>query len=124
MADNIVFKQDLFRYVFPSGVPRDSFIVVSGEGGSGKSVILAHIVKDVLAYGEPVIYVTLDDDPDTVLSSLKSFRVDVDSVCSERLLQVIDGFSYLLVAKKPYMHKCVVETITPFFFSSRRRHTI
>lgn len=111
-----MFSQDLFKYLFPSGVPRNSFIVVSGEGGSGKSVILAHMVRDVLSAGEPVVYVSMDDDPITVLQQLRSFRVDVESACSERRLALVDGFSYLLsttpATRRP-RHPCVVEEVTP-----------
>ncbi|MGC8982138.1 MAG: RAD55 family ATPase [Desulfurococcaceae archaeon] len=106
------FSQDLFRYVFPSGVPRNSFILLSGEGGSGKSVLLAHLVKDVLGAGEPAIYVTMDDDPATVLAQLKSFKVDVDHYCKEGQLLLVDGFSYLLKVKKG-LGKCVVDEVSP-----------
>lgn len=116
MSASFNFSQDLFKYLFPAGIPRNSFIVIAGEGGSGKSVILSHIVKDVLSYGEPVIYVSMDDDPFTVIQQLKSFRVAVDEACAERRFVIIDGFSYLLAgppsARKP-KNPCVAEEVHP-----------
>jgi len=105
------FTQDLFKYIIPHGVPRNSFVVLTGEGGSGKSVILAHLVKDFLVSGEPVIYVALDDDPQTVLNQLSSFGVDVEGFCGKKLLTIVDGFSYLAKAKKP--SSCVEEEVNP-----------
>lgn len=116
MSALFTFSQDLFKYLFPAGIPRNSFIVVTGEGGSGKSVILSHIVKDVLSAGEPVIYVSMDDDPSTVLQQLRSFRVAVDDACDKRKFVIIDGFSYLLTgppqAKRP-RNPCVAEEVHP-----------
>ena len=106
-----VFRQDLFRYVFPYGVPRNSFIVLAGEGGSGKSVIVSYIVKDFLLSGEPAVLVALDDDPRTVLDQLRSFGVDVDRYCNSKQLLVVDGYSYLMRVRRSV--SCVEESLVP-----------
>jgi len=105
------FTQDLFKYLLPHGIPRNSLVVMAGEGGSGKSVILVHLVKDFLLAGEPVIYVALDDDPQTVLSQLLSFGIDARAFCEKKQLVIIDGFSYL--AKLRRQQFCVEEEVTP-----------
>ncbi|MEM4717705.1 MAG: ATPase domain-containing protein [Desulfurococcaceae archaeon] len=107
----LTFNQDLFKYILPSGVQRNSLIILTGEGGSGKSVILIHLVKDVLTRGEPVIYVALDDDPQTVLSQLESFGLKTSDYCRDKRLLIIDGFSYLIKQRKPQY--CVEEEINP-----------
>lgn len=109
--DHIYFSQDLFKYVLPSGVPRKSLIVLAGEGGSGKSVIIAHIVRDIISMGEPVLYVALDDDPQTVINQLSSFKTNTEKACGEKKLVIIDGFSYLVKPKR--LNYCVEEEITP-----------
>ncbi|HNZ86983.1 MAG TPA: ATPase domain-containing protein, partial [Methanofastidiosum sp.] len=38
------------------GTPRDSFIVLLGEGGTGKSAIVGELCYRFLNRGEPVIY--------------------------------------------------------------------
>lgn len=106
-----MFSQDLFKYILPQGVPRNSLIVLAGEGGSGKSVILAHLVKDFLVAGEPVIYVALDDDPQTVLNQLRAFSVEVRALCEKKALLLVDGFSYLAKARK--QQYCVEEEVVP-----------
>jgi len=104
-----VLKQDLFKYILPHGIPRNNLVILAGEGGSGKSVIITHIVKDALSSGEPVVYVTVDDDPQTVLMQLESFGVDTNKVCSDKQLILVDGFSYILKTTKP--HFCVEEEV-------------
>jgi KaiC/GvpD/RAD55 family RecA-like ATPase len=110
---SLQLHQDLFRYLLPDGLIRGSFIVLAGEGGSGKSVILAHIVRDVLSLGEPVLYLAFDDDPLTVLRQLSVFQIPVEKYCSEQLLGVIDGFSYTIRQRKGKAHSCVVDEVTP-----------
>ncbi|MEM0001792.1 MAG: ATPase domain-containing protein [Desulfurococcaceae archaeon] len=107
----IYFTQDLFKYILPNGIPRNSLVVLAGEGGSGKSVIMAHVVKDALSAEEPVIYVALDDDPQTVLSQLTAFKVNAEGLCNEKKLLIIDGFSYLVKPRKTSF--CVEEEIQP-----------
>lgn len=112
----IHFTQDLFKYILPNGVPRNSLIVLTGEGGSGKSVIIAHVVKDVLLNGEPVVYVALDDDPQTILSQLTAFGVNIDQFCGEKKLLIIDGFSHLVKPRRTGF--CVEEEIQPDYADS------
>lgn len=49
--------------VLKEGMPRSSFVVISGEGGTGKSVLLSEFFYRRLEAGEPCIYVCFDDLP-------------------------------------------------------------
>lgn len=106
-----VFTQNLFKYMLPNGIRRNTLLILAGEGGSGKSVILAHLVKDALLKNEAVIYVALDDDPQTIVSQLQSFGINSGEFCDKKLFMIIDGYSYLLKTKRP--HPCVVDEVTP-----------
>ncbi|MEM4487177.1 MAG: ATPase domain-containing protein, partial [Desulfurococcaceae archaeon] len=108
---HFTFNQDLFKYILPSGIPRNSLVVLTGEGGSGKSVILAHIVKDAILNNETVVYVALDDDPQTVVNQLSSFGLNAVELCSKKQLIILDSYSYLSRTKRP--HQCVEEEISP-----------
>lgn len=109
--EKIFFKNDLLVYVFPEGIPRNSLVVIAGKGGTAKSIVVCEIVKDVLSMGEPVIYVSVDDDPATVASQLESFGVDVKESTAKGLLAIIDSFSYLIKGKKGRAHESVVEEV-------------
>jgi len=110
---SLQLQQDLFKYLLPEGLLRGSFIVLAGEGGSGKSVILAHLVKDILSAGEPLIYLAFDDDPLTVLRQLTLFKIPAEKYCSEQLLGIIDGFSYTIRQRRGKAHSCVIDEVSP-----------
>ncbi len=78
----------------PNGIPRNTMIVLHGEGGTGKSVFLASIAYNRLLVGEPVLFVTLDDDPVSLLQLFESFGWKLDEYIAKNLFRVIDCFSY------------------------------
>ncbi len=79
--------------MLPRGIPRRSFILLAGGGGTGKSVLTSLIAWHFAREGEPVIYVALDDDPLTVLEGLSVKGYDASDLLERRLLTFIDGYS-------------------------------
>ena len=79
--------------LLPRGVLRRSVILVAGGGGTGKSVLTALLASRFLERGEKVVYVTLDDDPVTLIESLslKGFRVE--EYLERGSFLIIDGYS-------------------------------
>jgi len=95
--------------VLPSGVYRNSLIILAGPGGAGKSVLVAHMTKALMEREEPVIYVALDDDPRTVLQNYISFKIDVAQLIKRELLMIIDCFSYRLGHPRPAVNGVIRE---------------
>ena len=87
------------------GIPRDSFIVLLGEGGTGKSAILGELCYNFLEKGEPVIYVALDNSPPSVFSDVNSLGWDLTPFCEKGLLRFLDCFSFRMKAE--YDEKCI-----------------
>lgn len=87
------------------GTPRDSFIVLLGEGGTGKSAILAELCYRFLKKGEPVIYVALDNSPQSVFSDINSLGWDITSFCEKGTLRFLDCYSFRM--KADYNDKCI-----------------
>ncbi|MEM4451736.1 MAG: RAD55 family ATPase [Thermosphaera sp.] len=112
-SNKIVFNVDILLYVLPEGVKRNSLIIIAGEGGAGKSVLLANIAKSVITEGEPLLYLTLDDDPATIVEQLKSYNTDVETAFREQRFGIIDGFSYLIKGKKGRAHPMVIDEVNP-----------
>ncbi|QOR95125.1 AAA family ATPase [Thermosphaera chiliense] len=104
---------DILLYVLPEGVKRNSLIIVAGEGGAGKSALLANIAKSVIKNNEPLLYLGLDDDPATIVDQLSSFNVDIEKVFNEGRFGIIDGFSYLIKGKKGKSHPMVLDEVNP-----------
>ena len=87
------------------GTPRDSFIVLLGEGGTGKSAIVGELCYRFLNRGEPVIYVALDNSPSSVFSDINSLGWDITPFCQKNLLRFLDCYSFRMKAE--YEEKCI-----------------
>ncbi len=109
----IRLDMEIFRDVLPEGIPRNSFILLTGSGGSGKSVLAINMVKYFLERRTPVIYLSLDDDPKSIVARLKSFDIDVIDYVKNDLFMIVDGYSFRIRDKKEKMHISVVEEVDP-----------
>ncbi|RLG71771.1 MAG: hypothetical protein DRO11_03735 [Methanobacteriota archaeon] len=87
-------ESEVFKKLVPQGFPRNSLIIVSGEGGTGKSVIATDIVIQFLLKNEPVVYVCLDDTPRSVLQYMNTFTWNIPSYVEKGLLHFLDCFSF------------------------------
>jgi KaiC/GvpD/RAD55 family RecA-like ATPase len=111
--NNLILEVDILLYVLPEGIKRNSLVIIAGEGGSGKSALLANIAKSVVKNNEPLLYLALDDDPATIVDQLISFNVDVEKAFNEGRFGIIDGFSYLIKGKKGRSHPMVLDEVNP-----------
>jgi len=102
-----------FKEILPEGIPRNSFILLTGSGGSSKSVLAMTMVKYFLEKKLPVVYLALDDDPKSIVTRLKLFDIDVIEYVKNNLFMIIDGYSFRIRDKKEKMHMSVVEEIDP-----------
>ena len=112
-SPNLIIDIDLFKYILPYGIPRNSFIILAGEGGAGKSILAINIAGKVLASGEPVIYVSFDDDPVTVINQFSSFNIDARKYNEDKLFWIIDGFSYLISGETRRRDNIILSTVDP-----------
>jgi KaiC/GvpD/RAD55 family RecA-like ATPase len=78
--------------LIPEGVPQRSFVLLTGEGGAGKSLLVTMIASSFISRGEPVVYLALDDDPSSIASALASRGVELGQAVTEGLLVLIDGY--------------------------------
>lgn len=88
-----------------TGIPRDSFIVLLGEGGTGKSAIVGELCYRFLIKGEPVIYVALDNSPSSVFSDIESLGWDLSPFCEKGQLKFLDCYSFRM--KVDYDERCI-----------------
>ncbi|RLG85168.1 MAG: AAA family ATPase [Thermoprotei archaeon] len=95
-SERVRLGVDVLDAVLPRGVYRNSFVVLAGPGGAGKSVIVTLVTSAFMARGEPVVYVALDDDPRTVVQNYASLGIDVGGFIRRELFAIIDGFSHRL----------------------------
>src|SRR6266700_1191619 len=81
--------------VLPKGIPRNSMIILAGELGTGKSVLMSELLYRVLkTRKEPCIYVTFEGPPIAVEQDMESFGWDITPFLDSGQLKFIDCFSF------------------------------
>jgi len=80
--------------LLPDGLPRDSFILLFGEGGTGKSVALAQAAGSRIRLGEPCIFVAFDDSPSSIINNFMRLGYEVRGALANNLLRIVDCFSF------------------------------
>lgn len=76
------------------GYPKGSTILVLGGPGSGKSIFgMQFIYKGAEEYGEPGVYVTLDETPEKIKKNIASFGWNLDTMEAENKIIILDAAS-------------------------------
>jgi KaiC/GvpD/RAD55 family RecA-like ATPase len=61
------------------GIPKGHTILISGGPGSGKTTFaIQFLYQGVVEYGEPGLYITLDEEPDDIKKNMIHFGWDLD----------------------------------------------
>ncbi|MEM1538358.1 MAG: RAD55 family ATPase [Candidatus Nezhaarchaeales archaeon] len=78
----------------PEGLPKNSLVILSGESGTGKSVLLLQVVKEALKTDKPVVFVCFDDAPFSIEYIGESTGSDIKSYAEKGTLHFIDCYSF------------------------------
>ncbi|WP_423743498.1 ATPase domain-containing protein (plasmid) [Haladaptatus sp. SPP-AMP-3] len=78
----------------PEGLPRNSFVLLSGEGGTRDNAIQSELVWRTLRRGEPAIVVSFTEPPISVIEQFLSLEWNVLPYLESGLLHVLDCFTY------------------------------
>ena len=88
--------------LLPDGMPRNVLTLVTGEAGTGKSVLLAELAYRALARGEPVVFVVLEDTALSLIQRFICLSWNIFPYLEKGQLRVLDGFAYRIRREKPY----------------------
>jgi KaiC/GvpD/RAD55 family RecA-like ATPase len=87
VATGITGLDDLIE----GGFPRGRTILVSGGCGTGKSILgLQYLYKGAVDYGEPGVYVTVDQNPELSRQDMLRFGWDLKRLEDEGKLAILD----------------------------------
>lgn len=73
------------------GIPKRFFVAVTGEPGTGKTILCMHFIWAGLQNGEPGIYVTTEESRDSIIRQAEAFGWDFLNAASSENLIVIDA---------------------------------
>jgi KaiC/GvpD/RAD55 family RecA-like ATPase/YHS domain-containing protein len=80
----------------PQGVPRNSFVLISGEPGTRDEALYGELVWRALERGDPAVVVTFLDTPVSVVQEFVALGWNVLPYLASGQLRVLDCFSYRL----------------------------
>ncbi len=73
------------------GIPKFFAVAVTGEPGTGKTVLSMHFINKGLVEGEPAIYVTTEESRESILTQAKQFNFIFEEKLEEGKLIIIDA---------------------------------
>lgn len=79
------------------GIPRNSFILINGEPGTGKSAVMCELIYRRLKIGEPVVLLLFQNSPISVLQRFLGLGWDVLPYIGKGLFKIIDCFSFRML---------------------------
>ncbi len=72
------------------GLPEGGTYVVLGESGTGKSILsMGFLYNGAVEYGEPGVYIMLEEDRERVISNMKGFGWDLKKLEDDGKLRII-----------------------------------
>lgn len=73
------------------GIPKGHTVLISGGPGSGKTTFAFQFLhKGATEYGEPGLYITLDEEPEDIKKNMANFGWDLDKLEKEKRLIFIN----------------------------------
>ena len=73
------------------GIPKKFFVAVTGEPGTGKTILCMHYIYAGLEHGEPGIYITTEESRDSIVRQAEMFGWDFTEYISSENLIVVDA---------------------------------
>lgn len=73
------------------GIPKSFFVAVTGEPGTGKTILCLHFAQQGLVEGNPVIYITTEESRDSIVKQASQFGWNFNDALSRGDLIIIDA---------------------------------
>jgi KaiC/GvpD/RAD55 family RecA-like ATPase/YHS domain-containing protein len=78
----------------PQGLPRNAFVLISGQAGTRDGAVHAEIVWRALKRGEPATIVTFQEPPSSVVQDFLTLDWNVIPYLEDDRLTIVDCFTY------------------------------
>jgi circadian clock protein KaiC len=88
-------------HLIEGGLPKGRSILVTGEPGTGKTILALQFLADGLKRGEKGIYVTADESPMDVLEQAASLGWDLEQSIEAKEMAILNAATYLSTSPAP-----------------------
>lgn len=92
------FRPDVaaFDSSLPQGLPRNAFVLLSGEAGTRDRAVQAEVVWRTLRRGEPAVIVSFQEPPGSIVQQFLTLEWNVLPYLESGQLHILDCFTYRL----------------------------
>ena len=73
------------------GIPRKFFVAVTGEPGTGKTILCIHFIAQGVREGDRCIYVTTEESRDSIVVQAGQFGIDFKQAVDDGRLIIVDA---------------------------------
>lgn len=73
------------------GIPRSFFVAVTGEPGTGKTILCISFIAKGVEEGDKCIYVTTEESKESIINQALQFGMDLNGAVEEKRLVIIDA---------------------------------
>lgn len=74
-----------------NGIPRGFFVAVTGEPGTGKTILCISFIAKGVEEGDRCIYVTTEESRESIINQALQFGMDLNRAVEEKKLVIIDA---------------------------------
>jgi circadian clock protein KaiC len=82
------------------GVPKGSSVLLLGAPGSGKTIFTLQYLQSGISVGENGVYLSMDEDPDRLISNAKQMGVDLAKPLKDGKIVIVDASPIRLLPAK------------------------
>lgn len=73
------------------GIPRGFMVAITGEPGTGKTILCIHFIAQGVNEGDKCIYVTTEESRESIVTQAAQFSFNFSSGISEKKMMIIDA---------------------------------
>jgi len=73
------------------GIPKNFIVAVTGEPGTGKTILLLHFIAKGLEIGEKCIYITTEESRESIITQASQFNWDFRKAIDQGKLVIVDA---------------------------------
>jgi len=73
------------------GIPRGFIVALTGEPGTGKTILCIHFISEGIREGDVCVYVTTEESRESIIAQAKQFNVDLEDAVKRSKLILVDA---------------------------------
>jgi len=77
--------------ILAGGIPRGFFVAVTGEPGTGKTILCLHFIWRGILDGDKCIYVTTEESGESIIRQAAQFKMSLEEASAKGKLIIIDA---------------------------------